>query len=131
MWRSTSVPGLAAKPVIDVVLLVEDSGKEAEYLPALEAAGYVLRVREPDRHQHRMVRTTKRDVHVHIYSKDCVEIGRMLAFRDRLRCNIEDRLLYENKKRKLAKQDWPDTNYYARAKSEVVELVISRASSQK
>src|SRR3712207_9379403 len=45
---STSVPGLAAKPILDVLLVVEDPGDEPSYLPALEAAGYVLRVREPD-----------------------------------------------------------------------------------
>jgi GrpB-like predicted nucleotidyltransferase (UPF0157 family) len=45
---STSVPGLAAKPIVDVLLVVEDSGDEPSYLPALEAAGYVLRVHEPE-----------------------------------------------------------------------------------
>jgi GrpB-like predicted nucleotidyltransferase (UPF0157 family) len=128
---STSVPGLAAKPIIDIILVVAHSGNEPEYLPALEAAGYILRVREPDWHEHRMVRTPERDVHIHIYSKGCVEIGRMLRFRDRLRSNAEDRMLYENKKRELAKQDWPDTNYYARAKSEVVKLIILRACEAK
>jgi Uncharacterized conserved protein len=49
---STSVPGLAAKPIIDIIVLVEDSGDEPAYLPALLTAGYVLRVREPDWHQH-------------------------------------------------------------------------------
>jgi GrpB-like predicted nucleotidyltransferase (UPF0157 family) len=40
---STSVPGLAAKPVIDIVLVVvPDSADEAEYLPDLGAAGYAL-----------------------------------------------------------------------------------------
>ena len=50
---STSVPGLAAKPIIDVLLVVNEAGDEAAYLPALEAAGYVLRVREPDFYEHR------------------------------------------------------------------------------
>src|SRR5262249_32790734 len=66
---STSRPGLAAKPIIDILVVVEDSGNEAGYLPALVAAGYVLRVREPDWHQHRMFRTPRRDVHVHIFSQ--------------------------------------------------------------
>ena len=50
---STSVPGLAAKPIIDIDVLVADSSDESSYLPAMVAAGYVLRVREPDWHQHR------------------------------------------------------------------------------
>lgn len=59
---STSVPGLAAKPIIDIDVIVADSSDEAAYLPLLEAAGYELRVREPDWHEHRMMRTPGLDV---------------------------------------------------------------------
>lgn len=45
---STAVPGLAAKPIVDIVLAVTDIGDEARFVPQLEGAGYVLRVREPD-----------------------------------------------------------------------------------
>jgi GrpB-like predicted nucleotidyltransferase (UPF0157 family) len=124
---STSVPELAAKPIIDILILVEDAADEAAYLPALVEAGYVLRVREPDWHQHRMFRTPELDVHIHIFSRGCVEVTRMLAFRDRLRANVDDRHLYESIKRNLAKQEWPDMNAYARAKTEVVEQIIARA----
>ena len=124
---STSVPGLAAKPIIDIDILVRDSSDEASYLPAIVQAGYVLRVREPDWHQHRMFRTPELDVHVHIFSQGCAEFERHLAFRDRLRANVEDRLLYETVKRKLAKEDWPDMNAYARAKSAIVEEITARA----
>jgi GrpB-like predicted nucleotidyltransferase (UPF0157 family) len=124
---STSVPMLAAKPIIDIIVLVEDSGDEAAYLPALVRAGYVLRVREPDWHQHRMFRTPLLDVHVHIFSPGCVEVTRQIAFRDHLKRNTEDRLLYESVKRKLAKEDWPDMNAYARAKTDVVEQITARA----
>ena len=51
---STSVPGLIAKPIVDLVLVVADSAEEEAYAPALEAAGYVLRIREPHWYQHRM-----------------------------------------------------------------------------
>src|SRR6266513_4010027 len=50
---STSVPGLAAKPRIDILLVVADSADEQAYVPVLEAAGYVLRIREPDWYEHR------------------------------------------------------------------------------
>ena len=126
---STSVPGLAAKPIIDIDVLVQDSSNEAAYLPVLLAAGYLLRVREPDWHEHRMFRTPELDVHIHIFSAGCVEFTRHLAFRDRLRCHAEDRLRYEAVKRNLAKEDWPDMDAYARAKSEVVEEIIARALS--
>ena len=124
---STSVPGLAAKPIIDIVVQVENSGNEPAYLPALLTAGYVLRVREPDWHQHRMLRTSEADAHVHIFSFGCIEVTRQLAFRDRLRRNAEDRLRYQSTKRRLAKQDWPDMDAYAQAKTDVVEQITARA----
>jgi GrpB-like predicted nucleotidyltransferase (UPF0157 family) len=124
---STSVPQLAAKPIIDIDLLVNDSGDEAAYLPAIVLAGYVLRVREPDWHQHRMFRTPQLDVHVHVFSQGCAAFGRDIAFRNHLRRSTEDRLLYESVKRKLAEQDWPDMNAYAQAKTDVVEQILARA----
>ena len=124
---STSVPGLAAKPIIDIDVVVDDSGDEASYLPAMVQAGYVLRVREPDWHQHRMFRTPQLDVHVHVFSRGCIEFKRHIVFRDHLRQYGEDRVLYESVKRKLAKEDWSDMNAYARAKSDVVEEIIARA----
>ena len=123
---STSVPGLAAKPIIDIIVQVDNSGDEPAYLPALLAAGYVLRVCEPDWHQHRMVRTPELDVHIHIFSIGCIEVTRQLAFRDHLRNNADARLLYESTKRKLSKEDWPDMDAYARAKTEMVEQITAR-----
>jgi GrpB-like predicted nucleotidyltransferase (UPF0157 family) len=122
---STSVPGLAAKPIIDILVVVPDSADESTYLPRLEAAGYVLRVREPDWNEHRMFRTPEKDVHIHIYSASCSEIERNLAFRDRLRRNVDDRRRYEQTKRELAAKEWSDMNAYAEAKTEVIESIIA------
>jgi GrpB-like predicted nucleotidyltransferase (UPF0157 family) len=124
---STSVPGLAAKPIIDIIVQVQNSDDEPAYLPALLAAGYVLRVCEPNWHQHRMVRTPELDVHVNIFSPGCIEVTRQIAFRDHLRWSAEDRFLYQSTKRRLAKEDWPDMDAYARAKTEVVEQITARA----
>jgi GrpB-like predicted nucleotidyltransferase (UPF0157 family) len=126
---STSVPGLAAKPIVDILLVVEDSGEEASYLPALEEAGYVLRVREPDFHEHRMFRTPEKDVHLHVYSAGSPEIERYLLLRDRLRENGEERELYVGTKRELARRDWPSMQHYAEAKTEVIEGIIARAAA--
>ena len=125
---STSVPGLAAKPIVDILLVVEDSGEEASYVPSLEGAGYILRVREPDFHEHRMFRTPAKDVHVHVFSAGSPEIERYLLLRDRLRQNEGDRELYAQTKRELAMRDWPNIEHYAEAKTEVVEDIISRAA---
>jgi GrpB-like predicted nucleotidyltransferase (UPF0157 family) len=124
---STAVPGLGAKPIIDILVVVEASPDEATYLRQLEAAAYELRVREPDGNEHRMFRTPERDVHIHVYSRNCQEIERYLMFRDRLRRNADDRNRYERTKRELATRSWPDMNAYAEAKSEVVESVIAAA----
>jgi GrpB-like predicted nucleotidyltransferase (UPF0157 family) len=126
---STSVPGLAAKPIIDILVVVADSANESSYLPRLESVGYGLRVREPNWHRHRMFRTEDQSVHVHVYSRGCPEIDRCLIFRDRLRRNVCDRSRYEQTKRRLAAEDWPDMNAYAAAKTEVVEDIIAAASA--
>jgi GrpB-like predicted nucleotidyltransferase (UPF0157 family) len=124
---STSVPGLAAKPRIDILLIVPDSADEPTYVPALEAAGYVLRIREPDWYEHRVFKGPDTDVNLHVFSPGCPEIDRMLLFRDWLRSNAADRQLYEHAKRELARQDWKYTQNYADAKTTVVEEIVARA----
>jgi GrpB-like predicted nucleotidyltransferase (UPF0157 family) len=125
---STSVPGLAAKPIIDIVLTVSDSADEDAYVPALEAAGYELTIRERDWHEHRLLKGTDPSVNLHVFSDGCPEIVRMTAFRDHLRANQADRDLYERTKRDLARRTWTYTQDYADAKSDVVEEIISRAA---
>ncbi len=124
---STSVPGLAAKPRIDIVLAVADTADEASYVPDLEAAGYILRIREPDWYEHRMFYGPDIELNLHVFSAGCEEIDRMLRFRDHLRRNDADRLYYERTKRDLASRDWKYTQNYADAKSAVVEEIIARA----
>ena len=121
---STSVPGLAAKPIIDILAVVPDSADEPSYLPQLEAAGFVLRVREPDFYEHRMLRTAARDVHVHVYAPGTPEIHRNLTFRDRLRTDVEDRRRYEEVKRRLASRSWKEMNEYAHAKAEIIDSIL-------
>jgi len=124
---STSVPGLAAKPVIDMVLVVADSRDEDAYVPQLEAAGYVLRIREPDWYEHRLFKGPDTNVNLHIFSDGCEEVERMLAFRDWLRAHDDDRELYESAKRELAAQEWRHVQNYADAKSVVVLDIMARA----
>lgn len=127
---STSVPGLAAKPVIDIVLVVADSGAESTYVPALEAVGYGLRIREPDWFEHRMLAREDPTVQVHVFSAGCAEVERMVLFRDRLRANASDRELYEHTKRELARERWTYGQNYADAKTAVVEEILERASER-
>jgi GrpB-like predicted nucleotidyltransferase (UPF0157 family) len=124
---STSVPGLAAKPIIDILAFVPNSADEPSYVPQLGAVGYSLRVREPHFFEHRMLRTAALDVHVHVFSPGASEIGRTVTFRDRLRRSAEDRRRYEALKRRLAVQRWPDMNAYADAKTSIVESILAAA----
>jgi GrpB-like predicted nucleotidyltransferase (UPF0157 family) len=125
---STSVPGLAAKPIIDIVVAVPDSADEAAYVPAMEAAGYVLRIREPAWFEHRLFNGPGVDVNVHVFSAGCTEIDRMVAFRDHLRRDGADRDLYECTKRRLAVQQWEFVQDYANAKSDVIAEIAVRTA---
>lgn len=124
---STSVAGLPAKPIIDIALAVADSADEAGYVPALEGAGYRLRIREPGWHEHRMFKGREPDVNLHVFSAGCPEIDRMLGFRDWLRANAGDRELYARCKRALARQDWKYVQNYADAKTAAIEEILGRA----
>ena len=126
---STSVPGLSAKPVIDIILAVADSTDEPAYVAPLEAHGYVLRIREPDWFEHRLLAAPDMEVNLHVFSVGCPEINRMLVFRDWLRINEADRQLYEAAKRELAAKTWKYTQHYADAKSEVVLEILARAQA--
>ncbi len=121
---STAVPGLAAKPVVDVQVTVDDVEDEAAYAPALLGAGLVLRVREPG---HRMFRTPARDVHVHVHGPGDPALAERLVLRDHLRRSPGDRALYEAAKRALAGRAWPDMDDYADAKSDVIAEILTRA----
>jgi GrpB-like predicted nucleotidyltransferase (UPF0157 family) len=121
---STSVPGLAAKPIVDVLLLVADVEDEAAYVPRLESLGLGLRVREPN---HRMLRTPQRDLHLHVCEPDRPEVDAYLDLRDRLRADAADRRLYAETKRWLAAKRWADMNDYADAKSDVIQAILARA----
>ena len=123
---STSVPGLAAKPVIDIVLVVADSAQEASYVPGLEAVGYRLRFREPSWYEHRFL-VDAPTVQIHVFTVGTTEVDRMLLFRDRLRSCAADRELYQRTKRELAAARWSYVQDYADAKTSVIADILARA----
>jgi GrpB-like predicted nucleotidyltransferase (UPF0157 family) len=125
---STSVPGLAAKPIIDIVLAVPDSADEPAYVPAMEAAGYVLRVREPDWFEHRLFKGPDTDINLHVFTAGSTEIDRMLLFRDWLRGNDAERDAYLRVKRDLAQRTWRHVQHYADAKTAIIQQILDRAS---
>jgi GrpB-like predicted nucleotidyltransferase (UPF0157 family) len=121
---STAVPELAAKPVVDVMVTVDEPDDDGAFVPALIGAGYVLRVIEPE---HRMFRTPQRDVHLHLWRAGGDDERRHLLFRDWLRESADDRERYETVKRDLAAREWEDSNDYAIAKSDVIAAIMERA----
>ena len=124
---STSVPFLAAKPILDILLLVPNSSQEKSYVAALETIGYTLRIREPEWFEHRMLKKNEPRVHLHVFSTGCEEAKRMLIFRDWLRTHDEDRNLYEKTKQELARQQWKYVQDYADAKTKVIQKILQRA----
>jgi GrpB-like predicted nucleotidyltransferase (UPF0157 family) len=126
---STSVPGLVAKPIIDIILVVLNSADEPSYVPALTSAGYRLVIRDPNWFEHRLFKGPDTDINMHVFTDGADEIGRMLRFRDRLRADEGDRELYARTKRVLAGQQWRHVQHYAEAKSEVVQQIMERADA--
>ena len=126
---STSVPGLAAKPIIDILLAVPDSANEQAYVPALESVGYVLRSREPDWFEHRLFKGPDTNINLHVFTVGAAEIDRMLLFRDWLRADDADRDAYLQVKRDLAKRSWRHVQHYADSKTAMVQQILARAAA--
>jgi GrpB-like predicted nucleotidyltransferase (UPF0157 family) len=124
---STSIPGMSAKPIIDILLGVAEPADEAAYVPALTAQDYRLHVREPGGYEHRVMKGDAPLVNLHVLPASCPEIARMVGFRDRCRAHPEEFDLYLSTKRELAARTWRHVQHYANAKSEVVEAIIARA----
>ncbi|WP_250029654.1 GrpB family protein [Paractinoplanes maris] len=124
---STSVPGLAAKPVIDIDLLLADSAEESVYVPPLAPLGYRLLLREPWWYGHRMLIGGDDDIHLHVWPRDAPEPIRHRLLRDWLRTHPEDRDLYADTKRRLAREQSSD---YTMAKSDVIDQIFARIFAQ-
>jgi GrpB-like predicted nucleotidyltransferase (UPF0157 family) len=126
---STAVPGLLAKPVIDIVLGVRDSADERSYVSDLLAHDYALTIREPDWFEHRLLKGPDTDINLHVFTVGSPEIDRMLRFRDWLRTHGEDREHYAATKRDLSRREWRHVQHYAEAKTAIVQEIMSRANA--
>lgn len=127
---STSVPGLPAKPIIDVDLTVADPAAEAAWLPQLEEAGFVLTVREPWWYEHRCLRFAAPRCNLHVFGPDCPEHVRHQIFRDWLREHPDDRDLYRDAKLAAAaasNDEGEDMMQYNSRKQQVIRAIYARA----
>lgn len=128
---STAIPGLIAKPCIDMLLGVADSADEANYVTDLEAEGFVLRLRHPDWNEHRVFKSRRTNVNLHVWSADSPEIDRHIVFRDWLRKHDDDRDLYAEAKRKLSRQHFSVMGDYADSKNDVMREIQQRIDAAK
>lgn len=124
---STAVPGLPAKDRIDIDLIVADPADEDAYVPALAAAGFTLRTREPHWYQHRALWTDTHDGNLHVFGPDCDEFLRHVIFRDWLRTHPEDRELYAACKFESAAQNPMSMSRYVGGKMPVIVEILRRA----
>ena len=127
---STAVPGLAAKPVIDVDLTVADGAAEARYVPALEASGFQLVVREPWWYGHRLLRHREPACNLHVWSPECPEAARHIIFRDWLRANPDECEFYLRAKRAASEETMAvagDVEAYNAHKQAVIRQIYRRA----
>ena len=126
---STSVPGLLAKPILDISLVVGNPASEQDYVPMLAKVGYVLHLREPDWFEHRLLRHRDPAANIHVFGPHCVEVERMIRFRDLLRTHAELRQAYASTKRELGARQWEYVQDYANAKSQIVEGILTEADA--
>lgn len=110
-----------------MVLAVFDAADELAYVPARQEQGFLLRIREVEWFEHRLLQTPHTAGHLHVFTSGCEEIDRMLAFRDWLRTHDEDLQRYEAAKFALAGRTWMYVQDYADAKSDVVQEILARA----
>ncbi|HEY7284660.1 MAG TPA: GrpB family protein [Vicinamibacterales bacterium] len=133
---STAVPGLAAKPIIDIQISVASLKPIEAYARPLALCGYVHRPHDDDSFApffHRPA-TWPHSHHVHVVQAESDEARRTLAFRDYLRAHPESARDYESLKRELAArfigEDAESREAYASAKSEFVVAIVERALAE-
>ncbi|OAP65226.1 hypothetical protein AYL99_01198 [Fonsecaea erecta] len=132
---STSVPGLPAKDVIDVDLVVRDVQDEAAYVEPLGRAGFLFLFREPAWHQHRFFvdegdRPGAYPVNLHVFGSDCPEVERHRIFREWLATSPDDRERYAAVKRECAAMSeatGESMQEYTVRKGKIVREILDRA----
>ncbi|MEE2053867.1 MULTISPECIES: GrpB family protein [Nocardiopsis] len=128
---STAVPGMAAKPCVDLLLVVADPADEPSYLPDLLAAGYSVVIREPDWYEHRVLKGPDINLNLHVFGEGCEEVERMRLFRDHLIADAGARERYTAVKRELAERTWERIQDYSDAKTAVVEQLLDEARARR
>jgi len=129
---STSVPGLAAKPIIDIMVGLADFTQADTLVLRVHSLGYEyvsqFEVEMPFRRYFRKDNEGVRTHQIHMVALNGEFWHRHLAFRDYLKAHPNVAAEYATLKRKLAEQDWQDVNDYANAKTEFIQSIEAQAS---
>ena len=129
---STAVPGLSAKPILDIAIGCPDTIVVADVVMAVERAGYLYRGDAGVAGGHVLVRETApgmRTHHVHIVDLDGNQWRSYLRLRDWLRANAEARATYERVKQELAANHEDDRRAYTTAKAQVIASLLFQAAA--
>jgi GrpB-like predicted nucleotidyltransferase (UPF0157 family) len=124
---STSIPGIAAKAIIDILVSVADLSDEASYVAAIESVGVTLRMREPDLGHVYFRNTTPRTMHIHVCQTGSKWERDHLLFRDYLRTHPEKARRYEELKLAAAERYRDDRIAYTEAKGPLIETILADA----
>ena len=124
---STSVPGLAAKPIVDVMVCVPELEREDAYVPGIESLGLAFRSRDRLHRYFRPAQGRPYDVHVHVCERDGRFARDHLLFRDYLRNHRAACEAYEAAKHEAARV-WADDRWaYTEAKTGVILDLLEEA----
>jgi GrpB-like predicted nucleotidyltransferase (UPF0157 family) len=126
---STSVPGLAAKPVVDIQVSVANLGDEDRYVPPCEAAGLQFRLRDDEHRYFQPPPGKPRHVHVHVCQQGAEWERVHLLFRDYLRCSAGAREAYAAAKREATRLWGNDRPAYTEAKTDVILGILDQAGA--
>jgi len=126
---STAVPGLAAKPIIDIQISVADVEVEDAYRPAIESLGFVLRYREAGHRYFRPPADRSRDFQIHVCTVGSRWERDHLLFRDFLRTHADEAANYESIKYDVAGHHRSDRIGYMDAKQPYIAAALTRAEA--
>jgi GrpB-like predicted nucleotidyltransferase (UPF0157 family) len=130
---STSVPGLAAKPIIDIAVGVADFEEARAYVPIIESLGYTyepgFEADLPERRFFWKGLPSRHTYHIHMAEPGSLEWIKPILFRDYLRAHPAEARQYQALKRKLALRYGSDMEAYVKGKTEFVRSILSKANS--
>ncbi|TFG11015.1 GrpB family protein [Candidatus Heimdallarchaeota archaeon] len=127
---STAIPGIIAKPIIDIAVAINSLENIAKIIEPLSEIGFVYRGEQgiPDRHLFIKGGEELRTHHIHVMHKSHYEWKKHILFRDYLLNHPEEVQKYSELKRRLEKQFKQDRESYTESKSEFIEGILEKAN---